>query len=110
MDGHKKQKLDLEDMFVIDPAIEERITLLADAIASETGVSRVAILGRRRFPHIAAARHKLFEQLFLDGLSTSAIGRALRVDHTTVMHGLKKTMGDEKYRETMNRRRNGSVW
>lgn len=61
---------------------------LATRVARERGVTLADLLGRRRTPRVAAARHELYSLLYGLGYSSTEIGRAVDRDHATVLHGI----------------------
>lgn len=75
-------------MSTLDEARRERAVMLATAISAETGIPVEDILGRRRDPEVVAARHRLWTMLHDSGLSLSAIGLAVGVDHSSVRYAL----------------------
>lgn len=58
-----------------------------DRVATYYGFPRVTLLSRRRTAHVALARQVAMYLLREEGLTYSAVGRILRRDHATVMHG-----------------------
>jgi chromosomal replication initiator protein len=63
-------------------------TLIADIVAKQFGLSRTALLGRRRLPHIVLARHVamwLCLQM-LPHASLPTVGRWFGRDHSTVLY------------------------
>lgn len=85
---------------------EPRVLELAALVAAETRVGVMMILGRSHQPRHARARHQLCAALFRDGFGAAEIGRALRLNHTTVITALTKVMGDE-YAHTIRERHPG---
>lgn len=80
------------------PFLREHINQIVDRVVLETGVKAEALLGRCRTKSVAAARHKLFVALWMDEhMSLTEIGDTLGLHHTTVIHGLRKTLGAEAY-------------
>ena len=61
-------------------------------VSRETGVSAKVILGHRRMKYIVEARRLLLWKAAHEcpHLSIADIGRRARVDHTTVLHALKR--------------------
>lgn len=58
--------------------------------AKDAGILPETILAPGRLPHIAQARRNAMLRAFEAGASYSQIARAMRRDHTTVMHGVRK--------------------
>jgi chromosomal replication initiation ATPase DnaA len=86
----------------------EQARFFAEQIAPAHGVTTDEIFSGRRFASIAAARRELYVALFRDGFSISEVGTILGKDHTTVIHGMRKKMGDDVYdREIRERYPNG---
>jgi len=59
-------------------------------IALRHGVTRKDILGRSKADHVVLARHHCFWHFRQQGRSLPQIGRLMRRDHTTVLHGVRK--------------------
>jgi hypothetical protein len=68
---------------MIDPAI------ILERAADLFGVSVADILGRRRFRHIARARHAVIYVLWKQGITTPAIGSIIHRDHSTVCSSIQ---------------------
>ena len=62
----------------------------AKQVETETGLPAIVILSRCREPDIVAARYRVIQILHDSGMPMAAIGRCLRMHHTSVMHGLRK--------------------
>ena len=75
----------------------ERAKLFAELLASEHNVTVEDILGRSRVVPLPSIRHELMTRLHLTGMTLKDVGRALNMDHTSVLHGVRKTMGEEAY-------------
>ena len=60
---------------------------LIDRVAGYYGLTRGQLLSRRRTAHIVLARQMGMHLLRAEGLTASHIGRLLRRDHATVLHG-----------------------
>ena len=86
--------------FVLSPAdaarcqsivIQKRgvVYQIACAVSVETGLPVADILGRRRFQSHVEARQLVMYLAKQQGLSYSKIARAMGLDHTTIMHGVK---------------------
>lgn len=54
-----------------------------DTVTTETGISRVEILGQSRAPKVVRARHMVMKMLRALGYSLPEIGRAVNKNHTT---------------------------
>lgn len=65
---------------------------LVESIAARYRVTIAELLGGDRRPRTARARHELFGSLWGSGWSYSEIGRTLRVNHTTVMAGVRRDL------------------
>lgn len=68
----------------------ERWGWMVESVARRHGVPVDDLLGRGRTSEVAAARHDLMACMWGSGLAYSAIARLLGVDHTTVMHGVRR--------------------
>ena len=69
----------------------EQVDALARRIAREELVTAADILGRKRYPRVTAARHRLWHVVQATfGLTYSEVARMFRVDHTAVMHGIRR--------------------
>ena len=71
----------------------ETTALTIVAVAAEHEVRPTEILGRRRFPRLAAARQEVCRRLVALGWSYAEVGRQLGLDHTTVIHAVRKGDG-----------------
>jgi len=65
------------------------ILAIIDEVGAETGFSPAQIRGRGRQAALAEARQMVMYIAHNQGLSSAEIGRAMRRDHTTVLHGIK---------------------
>jgi chromosomal replication initiation ATPase DnaA len=88
----------------------DRARLMAESIGAELDIDPEEILGRRRHKPIAAARHRLYAELFLDGFSIAEVGTILERHHTTVMYGMRQAMGDAAYERELEARYPLSGW
>lgn len=61
--------------------------VLIDRVAAYYGLTRAALLSRRRPAHIALARQVAMRLLHTEGLTATRVGRLLQRDHATVLHG-----------------------
>lgn len=77
----------------------ERARLLAGELAAAADINLTAddVLGRGRRAEIVAARHQVFVELWRGGLSIAGVARVLGLDHTSVMYGMRKHLGDDAY-------------
>ena len=80
---------------------------LAYAVSVATGVSAADIIGRRRTACVVAARHDLFVAMWRRGFSIAEIGKTLGRDHTTVIHALRKVLGEKVYERELAQRWKG---
>ena len=64
-------------------------------VAEEFGVTVKQLRGWQRHTHMARARRAAYAALRHLGLSTPVIGRIMRKDHTTVLHGLYKFRAEQ---------------
>lgn len=78
-------------------ARESLARIFAEEIAVARGVTVADILGRSKVPVVALARHELMARLWQFGLSLTDIGKALGMDHTSILHGVRRVLG-ERYR------------
>ncbi len=60
---------------------------IIDAVATHYGLSRATLLSRRRTATVALARQVAMYLLREEGLTYEQVGRLLRRDHSTAMHG-----------------------
>lgn len=66
-----------------------RVTQIVRAVSEGTGLTVAEILGQSRLGPIARARQLVMFEAYAAGYSMAHIGRILRRDHTTVMHGIR---------------------
>lgn len=71
--------------------VNQALTLVAE----DFGVTVKQLKGWQRHRHMARARRAAYAALRHLGLSTPAIGRIMRKDHTTVIHGLRKFTSEQ---------------
>ena len=71
----------------------ERARLLAEKLAEEHTLTADSILGRGRDPQLVAQRHRLWRMLWDAGMPSSAIAQVCEVNHSTVIHALRKSGG-----------------
>jgi len=71
----------------------ERIISDVQNIADDHGVTVEDIFGKRRHAPIARARQEAFTALRWYGFSYPQIGRIFGRDHSTVIHGVRKVLG-----------------
>jgi chromosomal replication initiation ATPase DnaA len=69
---------------------KDRVKEIALAVSAETAIPLSAIYGKGRKREIVEARWIVMFLADRGGMSLQDIGRALNVDHTTVMNGLKR--------------------
>lgn len=67
----------------------------AEEIALDYDVTAADILGRSRVAPLPAARHELMARMWKSGLTLKDIARTLGMDHTSVLHGVRKTLGEQ---------------
>lgn len=75
--------------------MKEQVEEIVEIVAKREGVLASDIWGRRRFPHIAEARqisHAVVKEVL--GLPYKQIGEIFGMDHTTIMHGVKKATSE----------------
>ncbi len=65
---------------------------IVESVAERHGVSVAGLLSRSRHREFTVARHDLMASLWGSGLAYAEIGRLLGVDHTTVMHGVRRAL------------------
>jgi len=85
---------------------DPRVLQLVEIVSTETHVPASDILGRSHQPRHVRARHQLCVLLFRDGYGVAEVGRALRMNHTTIITALCKTLGPE-YAATIRERHPG---
>ncbi|MGH2410111.1 MAG: helix-turn-helix domain-containing protein [Chloroflexota bacterium] len=75
----------------------------ADAIITEVarrmGVPEERVRARDRTPQVTAARHAAFWALNRAGLNPAQIARLLRLNHSTMIHGLSRAEAHPEWRE-----------
>lgn len=79
--------------YVAKPAevLEARALLSpAQALCKRSGVTFREVEGQSRESHVVEARHGIWGLLAGDGCSASHIARLYGVDHTTVLHAIRK--------------------
>ena len=87
--------------FAYDFQARDAVHELIDAAASRFGVSPEEIKGYSRVQGIVDARQWVCMEAHDRGVSTVTIGRVLKRDHTTVMHGIKRARAREAaFRQT----------
>lgn len=67
-----------------------RVRAVVDLVAAETGIDRGLILSTCKARHVAVARWRAFRVLRDYGYSLPSIGHAFGMDHTSVLHGLRR--------------------
>lgn len=74
-----------------NPVPKDLAEAVIHAFADIHGVAAVQILGERRKAHLVKARLDIIEHLVFDlGYSGYSVAKALRRDHTTIGHHLRK--------------------
>lgn len=77
----------------MDPALleirRERMRILADWLAEETGIPASSILGRSHDAMAVAVRHRLWRIMRDSGLSINAVSMVVGRHHTSVMYALR---------------------
>lgn len=81
----------------VSAAHKELVLHLSGDLEDETGIASAEIRGRARGRYVSAARRLLYLRLWREGLSIAEVGRATGRDHTTIIFGLKKELGDDAY-------------
>jgi len=79
--------------------------VVARRIAVETGIPADEILGRRRYAAIVAARRRVALELWRAPMSTTEVGEVLGMDHTSVIHALRRELGTDVYAAELKARR-----
>jgi len=74
----------------------ETTSITIAAVASEHDLRPEDIMGRRRFPRHAAARQEVCRRLVALGWSYAEVGLQLGLDHTTVIHAVRKGANQQK--------------
>lgn len=67
-----------------------RLNVIAEEVAAATGIPAQFIMGRSRVADTVRARHLTWFIAHRSGMSFAEIGRQARVDHTTVISGVRK--------------------
>lgn len=62
---------------------------IAEAVAEEAGVPVGRIMGKTRTQHVAHARQLVYFIAHRRGIAPADIARAMRRDHSTVLHGIE---------------------
>ena len=70
---------------------------LAASIGKAADLDPEGLLGGDRSYVFSSARQELYLALWRLGYSIADVGRILRKHHTSIIHGLRKIMGDEAY-------------
>lgn len=74
-----------------NPVPKDLAEAIIQAFADMHGVSVAQILGERRNAHLVRARMDIIEHIVFDlGYSGHSVAKALRRDHTTIGHHLRK--------------------
>ena len=82
----------------------ERRDALLQQIAYRERVHVADICGDDRFPRTVRARHMFWSALFLDGYSVSEVAALVGRNHTSVIAGLRRSLGDETYERQIAKR------
>jgi len=77
-------------METIRKPLLERLQSVRRCAAKVWGVTELDIIGRGRIPHIVEARQMVCYRLVKDGYIKSEIGRAMGLNHATVLHAFDK--------------------
>lgn len=80
----------------------EKVLDIAAIVAAQFDLTPAAILGASREREIVVARHITMHIAHRHGVTMADIGRALGMDHSSVMHGIRRIKGeiDRKEGET----------
>lgn len=65
------------------------VSRIVRQVAEEYCVSTSDILGSRRFPWVVIPRQEAMRRAREQGVTLERIGRAMRRDHKTVLHGIR---------------------
>lgn len=85
--------------------LELKARELAAPIMAETRYSFAELVGHRRWKMLTEARRQLYVACWRSGMSLVEIGIAVGGrDHSTIMAGLRKTLGNEVYDREMTER------
>jgi chromosomal replication initiation ATPase DnaA len=84
--------------------LREHIAQLVDRVVLETGVKPEAIYGGGRSAKVVNARWRAWAALLNDGMSISEIAAVFHVDHTSVIYGLRKLLGQDVYKASVRAR------
>ena len=88
----------------------KRAQRLALRIGRNASVEPSEILGTRRQAAIVTARHVLFVELFRAGYSIAEVATILEMDHTSIIHGMRRSMGDDIYDQELRERYPDCSW
>ena len=79
-----------EAMHYLKNTTEKELEQIKDDVCAFHDVTRAELESYDRRAHVAAARHDLCYRLFMRGDSYADIGRALGLDHSSVLYGVRK--------------------
>ncbi len=77
---------------LVEASAWERWGWMAESVARRHGVSVEGLLGPRKTHLVVTARHDLMSCLWGSGLPYAEIGRLLGRDHSSVMHGVRRSL------------------
>lgn len=77
------------------PAVSNRIKLATVVVLEEYAIDWKTLFDKQRARFKTAIRWKVFDALREEGLSLKEIARLCDVDHTSVIHGLRKIAGEK---------------
>ena len=87
---HKRTLPPLEAMHYLNHTTEDELEQIKDEVCKFHDVTRTELESYDRRAHVAMARHDLCYRLFMRGDSYSAVGRALDLDHSTILYAVRK--------------------
>lgn len=73
----------------------ERRRMKIAQVCDRHGVEVEEVMGRSRLKHVCSARKEAYVMLREERLSFPTIGKMFGRDHTTVVDGVKRYIGDE---------------
>lgn len=77
------------------PVVSNRIKLAVVVVLDEYAIDWKSLFDKDRCRFKSAIRWKVFDALREEGLSLLEIARVCGVDHTSVLHGLRKISGEK---------------
>lgn len=73
-------------------------------LAAKHNITYNELMGDTHLTHVSIARKELYLALFNEGLSIAEIARRLNRHHTTIIAGLRRLLGEKRYKEIIKER------